>query len=436
MKIISAVFLMLAGLALSAQDVPASRIVLSSQPSGALVFIDGVSRGTTPITLFDIAPGRHHIKMKLSGYEDDDGFFVNSPGQFVERNAVLKEQQALLLIKTNPAGCNIAVDGMSVGLSPLLITHLAAKDTYSISLTKAGYQPKVISVRFNGTSPLVREEQMVLDSGVINILSEPSGAEVTVNGIVRGRTPILVRDVPKGRALVKFRLEGFKEEVRDLAMQAGEQLTLPVELQALPGTLHLVSVPEGARFYLNGEARGQGPLAIAGLKPGKYEVQAQMPGYATVIREIEIESGKAAREEFKMSNIMGRIEVRTNPVGAQIVFDKRMLGYTKAKGEVAQSDPFAIENVQEGEHLLVISKEGYADVVLHPKVVNSKTFQASVRLKRVFIPNTEIVTARGTYRGILVSVNPEYVLLEVKLGITRSFPRSEIRKMVDLSEKK
>lgn len=419
-----------------AQNVAQSRIVVSSQPSGALVSIDGVSRGTTPITLFDVEPGRHHLKIKLAGYEDDDSFFVNSPGQFVEKNAVLKEVLGLLLVKSTPSGCNIEIDGMSVGESPLLVTHLAVKDTYSMKLTKAGYQPKTVSVRFNGSAPVVRDEQMVLDSGVINILSEPSGAEVTVNGIVRGRTPLLVRDVPKGRAVVKFRLEGFKEEVRDLAMQAGDQLTLPVEMQALPGTLHLVSVPEGARFYLGDEARGRGPIVIPSLKPGTYRVRAEMPGYGTLERDVVITSGKSAREEFKLSSIMGRIEVRTNPVGAAIVFNKRMLGYTKAKGEVHVSEPFAIENVQEGEHVLVVSKEGYADVTLHPKVENSKTFQASVKLKRVFVPNIEIVTARGTYRGILVSINSEYLLLEVQLGITRSFARSEIRKMTDLTPKK
>jgi hypothetical protein len=48
----------------------------------------------------------------------------------------------------------------------------------------------------------------------------------------------------------------------------------------------------------------------------------------------------------------------------------------------------------------------------------------------------EIVTARGAYQGVLVNVTPEYVVVEVSLGITRSFPRSEIRKMNTLGEKK
>ena len=412
------------------------RVVLSSQPSGALVVVDGIERGTTPITLFNIMPGRHHLKMKLSGYEDSDSFFSCSAGQFVEKNIVLAEQKALFLVKTDPAGCNVAIDGMSVGETPLLVTHLSAKDVYSVKLTKAGYQPKVISVKFSGSSPLVREEQMVLDSGVINLISDPAGAEVTVNGIVKGRTPLLVRDIPKGRAIVKFKLDGFKDEVRDLAMRAGDQLTLPVQMEALPGTLHLVSVPEGARFYVDDEARGRGPLVIPSLMPGTYTVRAEMPGYGTMERKVEIKSGKPAREEFMLSNIMGRVEIRTNPVGAAVVFDKRMLGYTKSKAEVDTSDVFTIENVQEGEHLLVLSKEGYSDVVLHPQVENSKTFQASIRMKRVFIPNTEIVTTRGRYQGILVSVNQHYVVLEVQLGITRSFPRSEIRKMTDITSSK
>jgi hypothetical protein len=41
---------------------------ITSNPSGASVFIDSVALGTTPVTLGDIAPGSHLVELKSPGY--------------------------------------------------------------------------------------------------------------------------------------------------------------------------------------------------------------------------------------------------------------------------------------------------------------------------------------------------------------------------------
>lgn len=413
-----------------AQEIVQTRVSLTSQPSGATVIVDGIDRGTTPVTLFDLAKGRHHLRLRLAGYEDSDRFFKTGEEAFLEKNEVLQEVKGLLLLKTEPEGCDIRIDGVSVGQTPRLITHLAAKDTYNVRLVKAGYQDQNITVRFEGRKPLVREERLTLDSGVIQINSEPAGADVTVNGVPRGKTPLLVRGIPKGRAVVKFSLDGFKEEIRELAMRAGDQQTLPIVLEALPGTLHLISVPAGARFYVNDEPRGVGPLVLPGLKPGEYTVRAEKEGYGTVTRTVTISNGESAREEVQLSNVMGRIEVRTNPPGATVLLDGRNVGTTHANAEGSPfSDVLALENILEGEHTLTVQKEGYAEAICHPKVQNSKTALGRVTLRRIFVPDVEIITDRGSYRGILVSNTPESVEVEVSLGINRTFMRSEIRKI-------
>ena len=413
-----------------AADPPQTRVSVTSQPAGATVIVDGRDRGVTPLMLFDLEPGRHHLKFRLAGYCERDRFFNTSEGPFIEKNEVLVEEKGLLLLKTDPPDCDILIDNVSVGRSPRLVTNLAAKDTYSVKFRKPGYLDQTISVKFEGRKPLVCEAKLVLASGTIDVMSEPAGAEVTVNGIARGTAPVKVTGVPKGRAVVKFHLEGFEDETRELSVNAGDVQTLPVVLKSLPGTLHLVSVPDGARFYVNDEARGKGPLAIPGLKPGEYKVRAELEGYGTMTKTVVIENGAAAREEFRLSNEMGRLEVRTDPVGAQIVFDGRPVGMTKSSNPDAEvSDVFPIESVLAGEHTLVVRKEGYEESTRHPKVESTKTQACNVRLRRVFIPDIEVVTARGNCRGVFVSRTPELVTVEVSLGITKSIRVDEIRKI-------
>lgn len=431
MRIFSILFAGLWAVSAGAADPQATcRVSLTTNPSGATVVVDGKDRGVTPITLYDLAPGKHHVKFRLSGYDESDRFLDTREGPFLERNTVLREKKGLLLLKTEPAGADIQVDGVSVGQTPRLVTNLSVRDVHSVRLRKAGYQDQTISVSFEGRKPLVREERLVLASGTIDVISEPAGAEVTVNGIPRGRAPLKVTGVPKGRAVVKFRLAGFEEEVRELAVNAGDEQTLPVVLKGLPGTLHVASVPEGARVYVNERFEGKSPVSLAGLKPGDYLVRAELEGFGTQSRTVTLGNGAAASEEFRLSNVMGRIEVCTAPVGAQVSLDGRLVGVTRAKDPDADvSDPLVVDNVLEGEHRLVVSKAGYTDAVRHPTVQNQKTGRVRVRLRRIFTPDIEVETVRGTYRGVLISNSPDAIVVEVSLGITQTFPRADIRKV-------
>ena len=77
----SAIFVVLAlasAAVLAADEQPAvrPRVTVSSQPSGATVSVDGMDRGVTPLVIYDLGPGRHHLRYRLAGYEDRDRFFT------------------------------------------------------------------------------------------------------------------------------------------------------------------------------------------------------------------------------------------------------------------------------------------------------------------------------------------------------------------------
>jgi len=412
-----------------AQQGPRTRVDLSSQPSGAVVFVDGSNCGSTPATLFDMLPGRHLVKLQLDGYVDSYRYVTVEEGIPVQLSEVLRPEKGLLLVKSVPDACEINIDGYSVGLTPRLITTLDAKDPHKMTLSKAGYRSAAFDIRLDGRKPVVRNETLILDSGIIHVITEPAGADVVINGIHRGKTPIAVREVPKGSASVKISLPGFKDVlISDIAINAGDEQTISRVLEGLPGTLSLSSVPDGARFYLNGEFRGKGPVDLLSLSPGAYEVRAELDGYSTVTRTVEVGKGSAAREEFRLSNVMGRLEIRSSPPGAQVFVDGRLIATTSSSYEDAEfSDVLSVENLVEGEHVLTVRKDGFAEQTRHPKIRSKKTSQANVRLRRVFKPDIEITTETGTYKGILVGNTQDYVTVEVKLGIQRTFPRTDIR---------
>lgn len=428
----------LAGSLVFAQERVKSRVSLSSQPEAASVFVDGVNRGSSPLMLFDLQPGRHQVKFRLNGYVEVDDFIITGERAVVEKNVILEEEYGLLLLKTEPAGCLVEIDGRSARrVTPCFVEDLTTKDIHIVKLSKQGYREKIITVKFNGREPQVREEKLMLDSGVINLISDPAGAQVMVNGIVRGTTPHLERGVPTGTATVKFKLDGFKEEVRELRMNAGEQQTLSVTLAGLPGTLHLLSTPTSASFYVNDEARGRGPLTIPGLKPGDYTVRCEAEGYATMTRVITIGNGLSVREEFRLSNTMGKIDVRTVPAGAEICLDGRRIGLTRSSGgdDSEPSDLFTIDNLMEGEHTVTIRRGGFLEAVRTVQVAAKETAHLGrVALRRAFIPNIEVTTANGVFRGVFKSQNAETIIIETKPGTDYPIPRQFVRKVEYLTK--
>ncbi len=430
MKMVLFAVVSLLSVALSAQESTAIRCDFTSQPEGAGVVVDGNMRGVTPITLYDIAPGRHHVRFEMQNYESVDDFVNLTPGGLVQKNAVLSPVKGLLLLTSDPAGCDISIDGYSLGQTPRLIASFDAKDVYKLSLQKPGYQPRSVDVRFDGRRPLVRHETLIIDSGVIDVTSDPAGADVVVNGQPHGTTPVTVRNVPKGRATVTLRMQGFDEETRELSVVAGESQTLFVKMSGQPGTISLSAVPDDARFYVTDQPEGRGPVILKNLKPGKYAVRVEREGFATVRKDFHLLNGGSIVEEFRLANVMGRLEVRTIPGGAQVLLDGAVVGVTKTRGEDTDpSEVLVVENVREGEHNVVIKREGYADVSKHPVIENQKTQSLNIRMKRIFTPNVEVETGNGVYRGMLISNTPLGVEVEVSLGIIRTFQQSEIRRL-------
>lgn len=413
-----------------------ARASFTSSPEGATVVVDGKARGITPITLPDLAPGSHHVRFTLTDYEPADDFLSLADGAFGVCHADLRPVYGLLLVTSEPAGAMITLDnGIALGETPRLITDLEVKRLHRLLLQKPGYQSRPFKIQFAGRTPLVHHETLILDSGVVDVTSEPAGAEVTVNGLVKGRTPCIVSDIPKGRATFTVSLPGYRTEVRELALNAGDRQKLNLTLAGLPGTLRLTAVPDGARFYVNDGAEGKGPVTLANLAPGTYKVRCELEGFQSETRDVVLANGAVVNEEFRLENIMGALEIRTSPVGATVFVDGHVVGTTKSSNpDAAKSDVLTVPNLAEGEHTVIVRKDGFGEVVRHPAVAARKTVAISVSLKKLFIPNVEVETTTGVVRGVLVENTPSAVTIEVTPGVSRFFPRADVRR-VELIDK-
>lgn len=138
--------------------------------------------------------------------------------------------------------------------------------------------------------------------------STPAGAEVTVDGIAHGRTPVAVRGLPLGTRRVVVARDGYRPVARQIALTA-ERPSRRIEVEltaararpaaapavAATGRLLVDSRPAGARVLLDGRAVGVTPLTLPEVTPGRHDVRLERSGYRAVTTSVEIKRGEQAR---------------------------------------------------------------------------------------------------------------------------------------------
>ena len=416
-----------------------TRIDVTARPEGAKVLVDGESKGVVPVSVFNVPAGKHLLRVEAPGRRPVEEIVAVSDGDFITRDYDLEQEKGLLLVRTEPAGAEVKLGGTSLGVTPLLLTTLDSGKSYALNLECLGYQTKRVNVALSGRTPVAVTEKLVLDSGVVECVSEPAGATVQVNGIVRGTTPCRIDRVPKGYATFVFKLKGHEDEKRELRIVPGDSQSLSLSMRGKAAKLSVISYPDGARVTMDGNYVGKTPLTISPVSPGVRTVKAELPGYGTVFKTVMMENGGELTEEIKFESVLGWIEIATTPPGARIMLDGKVVGTTSAhRGKKAdlsgvKSDVLFIRDINAGEYQLTARLRGYADAKGKVKIEAKKGSQLNLRLKRIFIPDTEIETVTGTYRGVLMdSNNPDTYRLEVKEGIMQDFRKADVRTIKSL----
>jgi len=67
--------------------------------------------------------------------------------------------------------------------------------------------------------------------GTLHVRSEPAAAEVSLNGVPQGRTPLTIQGLRPGSRVVSLHLSGYDRWSWSVAVVAGKETPLAVKLQ-------------------------------------------------------------------------------------------------------------------------------------------------------------------------------------------------------------
>ena len=234
--------------------------------------------------------GSYTYRIVSTDYKSSNGLLVlnDTDGTYVEE-VKLRPNFSTITFCTEP-GVQVFVDGESVGYGTCSINLNVGK--YNVECRKEFYKSAfmVVNVEEERNDSIFMKPLTPI-IGSLSVITEPSGAEIIIDGDNYGTTPKNVNELLIGRHSLALSLDGYKRVEKTIYIKEGETEEVDVVLDKIPvkGTLRIGSSPEGASVTLNGKLQSlKTPCVIDGLSPGKYEVKVEKSGYKSATSNVDI----------------------------------------------------------------------------------------------------------------------------------------------------
>lgn len=412
--------------AMAAKPAVETSLAISSTPASATATLDGNPCGITPLEINGIVPGKHLICVSKRGFHDSFVSVDAAPGVANSVEVSLDPVCAAVIMSSEPTDAGVSMDGVYLGVTPLLVPDVGM-GKHRLSFGKQGFQDRVIEFNVVTPAPQRQNVTLVSDSAELTVESTPE-ASVTLNGVLRGTTPVVIGKIPPGTVELTVSADGYETVTQSIPLAAGDSQKVPFQLVPLPAALSVITVPSGVRIYIDDQYKGDSPLKLEGLKPGTYRVRTDSPVHDPMARSVTLGNAADVTEEFRLVPNCGFLRVVTAPAGVTVLVDGKSAGESKFDPEKSDSvsNPLVITNIAVGTRSIAFTKSGYFEEKRTVEIERDKETVLDVSLKRKFIPDYEVRTAAGVYRGVLVNITPEFVRIETEIGVTRAFPRKDI----------
>jgi len=285
----------------------------------AQVFIDQKLAGDTSRRLDNIEAGEHQLSFSADRYQS-----LTMPFDIEGRNTEqtldinLLPNWADITINSTPSGATVFTDDGALGKTPLTTQLLAGKRNLTIKLP--GHKPWRQSLRVTAqeakTLPNITLSKA---DGLVEIISKPSGASVTVNGKFRGKTPVDVALAPGNHYQFTLFKDGYQPLHQRLKIESGKDANINVSLTPKLGKISIISNPKDALLYVDGRLMGRANQTIT-LPTRKHTIRVSKDGYADHTETVlpgqnlaqKLSIKLLTNEEFKWKNIESVVKTASN----------------------------------------------------------------------------------------------------------------------------
>lgn len=259
-------------------------LVLNIKPDYATVYIDDVLRVNRSGNVTELLPfGKHTYRVEAAGYISQSGAVEIKDK--VELNIELESAQGTLTLNSPMENAEIWLDGHKVGVGTW--TGKADPGNHRAEVRLPGYRTRsmdiVLEEQEERAFSLPAPQPMY---GSLQINSQPIGAQVLVDSVQAGVTPLYLTDQLAKSHQIIVRMEGYQEQVDTIVIEENERYDMNVTLSNI-FTATIKSQPNGATINIDGTDLGTTPYS-GSMSTGDYHIVLTHKGYDTFDRMVHV----------------------------------------------------------------------------------------------------------------------------------------------------
>ena len=228
-------------------------------------------------------------------------------GVFAGRNFFVGTANApatgTLAVVTDPPGAQVTVDGVLQGVTPMSLALRPGSHTVEL---QAGNELRSIPVTIAaGTqaSQYVELSKAGQATGQLQV-REPIGAQVTVDGVARGKAPLTIGDLSPGTHAVVLDHESGSVK-QDVTIDAGATASLVVPLPATPSVpvsgWVAVTAPVTMQIFENGRLLGNSETDRIMMAAGRHDIEvSNQPLAYRAVYTVQVVAGRVVPVKIEL----------------------------------------------------------------------------------------------------------------------------------------
>ena len=223
--------------------------------------------------------------------------------------------------------------------------------SHRVAAELPGYYPLDTRVEVGPLSEQTIPLTMTKLPGLVTLTTEPEvGAQVQVDGVLLGTTPLVDVELTPGVRRVELKAERHLDAAHEIDVSGGgERQSFALALTPDWGVVSLRTEPPGATVLVDGAEAGVTPAALE-VMSGEHELEVRLAGYNAWSTRLLVEPNQPQElPDVTLAKADGRVEVASNPSEATV----------SVNGEFRGRTPLSLRLSPERAHRLTLSKPGY-----------------------------------------------------------------------------
>lgn len=274
-------------------------LVITSDPEGATILINGIQRGATPATIGRLSEPDIQLELQADGYQTLTHSLRLGAGETQALDLTLTPKPATLSVSSIPDGARVYVNNAFQGTAPLTLNDLPP-GSYRVRAELAGHDPDARTYELQRGATQAAEFRLASNLGRLEITTEPAGVTLYVDGkkgpdtaadpgqTTQVSNPTPVEQLTTGTHELRLVRKGYKELRDTITIERNRTFTKHYTLERL--------------FIPDFEVRTTKGLLFRGVLDARTKDFIRLethPGVMKTIPAGEINSSKYLRDDEK-----------------------------------------------------------------------------------------------------------------------------------------